>query len=227
MRVAVERGCRRQQRRETHRFDIDRRLDRGQGAQQGCHRAARRAVAATACVCGCGRVGVVAWRRLAVVVRRLRLILRGVMVVARGMSRGRRADGGWVAFGTHHGRAERAANRQQQRKQHEEDEAKGFHWNRIIRRALGGVVSECFCRRPPGSGLQPDPQAAHPGGKRERGFWLVALAVVDVHGELHILYESTVYGAARGCQGCVGVLPSARLGPGWGAALGLSRREPT
>ena len=66
-------------------------------------------------------------------------------------------------------------------------------------------------------GLEPNPQAAHPIGKRERRFRPVALSVVDVHCELHVLYERTVYEAGLGCQGSAQASSCAGLSRGWGA----------
>jgi hypothetical protein len=67
-------------------------------------------------------------------------------------------------------------------------------------------------------GLQPDPQATHPGGKRQRRFWLVALSVVDVHGELQYCIEAQYMDqgpTVKACEGVpVGTKPHAAAGTG-------------
>jgi hypothetical protein len=48
-------------------------------------------------------------------------------MVARGVRRGRHTAAGWDPFRAHRGRADRAADGQQQRKQYQQEDAEGFH----------------------------------------------------------------------------------------------------
>ena len=68
----------------------------------------------------------IARARMALVERCLRSLLRCVMV-ARGVRRGRHTAAGWDPFRAHRGRADRAADGQQQRKQYQQEDAEGFH----------------------------------------------------------------------------------------------------